>query len=958
MRFSQFASALALGGSVAVAQTFSKFTDSNEIEFWQATFSTTVGQGDAQWGMALPAAAESSMVDEYIGHLVVPRVTAGTWMGLSHYSEMTSSLLLVTWIDGTEIMTSFRYASGYVAPDIYTGNATLTQISSSINDTHYELTYRCEGCWKWDQGGATGSQVPATTSAAAQLIGWAQATNPPTSPSEADSVIKQHANDGIFGALVASARNTAYTSWVELATATSSASATATGNSTGNAGASGTAASVATATSVACPATNTLANTTFDYIIVGAGAGGIPLADKLSEAGKSVLLIEKGPPSSGRWGGTMKPDWLVGTNLSRFDVPGLDNEIWEDSTGIACDDYDVMAGCVLGGGTAVNAGLWWRANPEDWDYNFPVGWKNSDMAPAVARVFDRIPFTDHPSTDGILYKPCGYDIVGGALAASGWQNVTADDVPAKKNWTFSHPDQMFSHGERGGPMATYLVTADARKNFKLITNTTVNRVVRDGSRITGVEVQAFLNGGKCGTINVTPNTGKVILSAGAFGTPKILFRSGIGPEDQLEVVKGAEGSKMINSSQWFNLPVGYNLDDHTNTDIVITHPNVSFYDFYAAYTDPIKSDMDKYLDNRTGILTQSAPNLSAVFWQEIEGEDGITRQMQYTARVETGHDINSTKAMVISQYLGRGATSRGRTTINGGLDMTVSTVPYLNNKYDLAAVAAGIESLKTSLATDPAIKIVFPAANVSTTDFLATYPLTTGDRSANHWMGSCKMGLDSGLVNNGTAVVDTNAKVYGTDNLFVVDASIFPGMTSNNPSALIVAAAEHASQLLLALDVGNSSLIANTTSNSTAPSGTGYGTGLPSGTAPAGTAPFGATGTSKCTTDIYITRSKTATTSLLSLSSIVTPQAVATSLAGHPSYSYPSGGYVSQNSTLADATATGPTASSGAAQATGTGSAIAQYQRCGGIGYSGSTSCMSGLVCKEWNPYYSQCISG
>lgn len=650
----------------------------------------------------------------------------------------------------------------------------------------------------------------------------------------------------------------------------------------------------------------------------------------------------------------MKPDWLVGTNLTRFDVPGLDNEIWEDSAGIACDDYSVMAGCVLGGGTAVNAGLWWRANPEDFDYNFPAGWKYNDVAPAVARVFDRIPFTDDPSTDGILYKPCRYDIVGGALAASGWQNVTADDVPAKKNWTFSHPDEMFSHGERGGPMATYLVTADARKNFKLITNTTVNRVLRDGSRITGVKVQAFLKGGQCGIINVTPNTGKVILSAGAFGTPKILFRSGIGPEDQLEVVKGAEGSKMVNSSQWINLPLGYNLDDHTNTDIVIEHPNVSFYDFYAAYNTPITADKDRYLDNLTGILTQSAPNLSVLFWQEIEGEYGITRQLQWTVRVESGHDINSTKAMVISQYLGRGATSRGRTTINGGLDMTVSTVPYLNNKYDLAAVAAGIESLKTSLATDPAIKIVYPAANTSTADFLASYPLKTSDRNANHWMGSCKMGLDSDLVNNGTAVVNTNAKVYGTDNLFVVDASIFPGMVSNNPSALIVAAAEHASQLILGLNVNQSLLVASTTSSGTVQSDTGR----PYSTAPAGTAPFGATSTSKCTTNITITRSKTTRTTLPSLNTLDTPQAVATSLSGHPSYSYPAEGYISQNSTHAAATATGQTASSGSALATGTGGAIAKYQRCGGIGYSGSTSCMSGLMCKEWNPYYSQCISG
>jgi cellobiose dehydrogenase (acceptor) len=99
---------------------------------------------------------------------------------------------------------------------------------------------------------------------------------------------------------------------------------------------------------------------TYDYIVVGGGAGGIPVADKLSQAGHKVLLIEKGPPSTGRWKGTMKPKWLDGTDLTRFDVPGLCNQIWVDSAGIACTDTDQMAGCVLGGGTAVNAGLWWK----------------------------------------------------------------------------------------------------------------------------------------------------------------------------------------------------------------------------------------------------------------------------------------------------------------------------------------------------------------------------------------------------------------------------------------------------------------------------------------------------------------------------------------------------------------------------------------------------------------------
>ncbi|KAK4895697.1 hypothetical protein LTR27_006178 [Elasticomyces elasticus] len=984
MKFSQIVAAVAVGAVGAAGQVFKAFTDANGIDFWQATWDTTVGQGDAQWGMALPAAADTDMANEYIGRLVVPRVKAGTWMGLSHESSMTSSLILVTWIDGEDVKTSFRYASGYVAPDIYTGNATLSQISHSINDTHYELTYRCQDCWSWDQDGATGSQVPATTSAAVQLIGWAHATNAPTNPSEADSGIQQHANDGIFGALVASARNTAYTDWAAMATAAPTGT-----YPNGNSTATGTGAiSTATATKapVACPSTNALANTTWDYIIVGAGAGGIPLADKLSETGASVLLVEKGPPSSGRWGGDVKPEWLVGTNLTRFDVPGLDNEIWANSTGIACSDYSVMAGCVLGGGTAVNAGLWWRANPADFDYNFPDGWKSADMEPAISRVFDRIPFTERPSTDGVLYKPEGYNIVGGALAAAGWKNVSADAVPGEKNLTFSHPDHMFSGGERGGPLATYLVTADARSNFKLVMNTGVDRVVRDGSRMTGVELQAFLPGGLCGTVKVTPKTGKVILSAGAFGTPKILFRSGIGPQDQLEIVQKAEGAKMVNSSQWLNLPVGYNLDDHTNTDLVITHPNVSFYDFYKAYQTPITADKDRYLANRTGILAQSAPNLATVFWQEIVGADGVTRQLQYTARVETAHDINSTKAMTISQYLGRGKTSRGRTVISGNLAMSVSHLPYLNNEHDLAAVASGIDFLKTSLAKDPAIKMVYPSSNQTTAEFLAAYPVTTGQRSANHWMGSCKMGVDSGLVNNGTSVVDTNAKVYGTDNLFVVDASVFPGMVSTNPSALIVAVAERAAQLIPAVIVGTVSTVVNATT----PYGNGtfsaiYGSGFPSGTAPPSTktstrctvdvtitrtkptasastfssvsapvptanstssvavAPVGVSSSSQCTTVITLSGSKPASSSAVrSTASAPYP----TSASGSPAAPAMTGG------PTASSGFTAPTASSGYASPTAGAGSVGEWQRCDTKG----VTCADLLVCKAWNPYYSQCV--
>lgn len=701
---------------------------------------------------------------------------------------MTSSLLLTMWpIDG-EILTSFRFATGYVMPDVYTGNATLTQISSTINTTHYTLIFRCQGCLSWDQDGVSGS---VSTSSKFWLIGWAQANPSPGNATCPDEIaLVQHDNgQSLFPAtLDDSAANTSYASWAALATKTVTTDCSATSTATA------TTTATATVSSIPVP------NATYDYIVVGAGAGGIPIADKLSESGKSVLLIEKGPPSSGRWGGTMKPDWLDDTNLTRFDVPGLCNEIWVDSAGIACSDTDQMAGCVLGGGTAVNAGLWWKPNSVDWDYNFPTGWQSTDMEAATSRVFSRIPGTDHPSMDGQLYLQQGFNVITSGLKEAGWTSVTANDVPNQKNHTYSHTAYMYSNGERGGPMATYLVTASARSNFKMWTGTSVKRVIRQGGHVTGVEVEPYLSGGYSGVINLTSITGRVILSAGTFGTAKLLMRSGIGPADQLAVVAAStDGPTMIGNQSWIPLPVGYNLDDHVNTDTVIEHQNVTFYDFYAAYDTPNTTDSTNYLSKRTGILAQAAPNIGPMFWDEIVGADGITRQLQWTSRVEGSDGTADGTSMTMSQYLGRGATSRGRTTITSGLNMVVSTLPYLQDADDIAAVVQGIKNLQSSLASVKGLTWTYPAANTTAEDFVDDMVVSYSNRRANHWIGTAKIGSDDGRTNSGSAVVDLNAKVYGTDNLFVVDASLFPGQVTTNPSSYIVAVAERASEKILAL---------------------------------------------------------------------------------------------------------------------------------------------------------------
>lgn len=228
----------------------------------------------------------------------------------------------------------------------------------------------------------------------------------------------------------------------------------------------------------------------------------------------------------------------------------------------------------------------------DWDENFPAGWHASDVIDATNRAYQRIPGTEHPSMDGRLYLDQGYNMLADGLQSSGWNRVIANDAPDSKNRTYAHTNFMFNNGQRHGPLATYLATAAARKSlFTMWTNTAANRIVRNGSHATGVEVSCSAGTGYSGTVNLTPGTGRVIVSAGTFGSPKLLFRSkfsaiygatlerlviandarcagGIGPTDQLTVVQGSsDGATMIKQSDWINLPVGYNLAEQMNVSI-------------------------------------------------------------------------------------------------------------------------------------------------------------------------------------------------------------------------------------------------------------------------------------------------------------------------------------------------------------------------------------------------------
>lgn len=103
---------------------------------------------------------------------------------------MVKGLLLVAWPHDDQVLTSFRMATDYFMPDVYTGNSTLTQIASSVNDTRYELVYRCANCLAWTD--ADGGSHEVETSAGTVGIGYAQGADGPENAGCPDEIVLQY----------------------------------------------------------------------------------------------------------------------------------------------------------------------------------------------------------------------------------------------------------------------------------------------------------------------------------------------------------------------------------------------------------------------------------------------------------------------------------------------------------------------------------------------------------------------------------------------------------------------------------------------------------------------------------------------------------------------------------------------------------------------------------------------
>lgn len=498
-----------------------------------------------------------------------------------------------------------------------------------------------------------------------------------------------------------------------------------------------------------------VSNSTYDYIVVGGGAAGLVVSERLAETGKSVLLLERGGPSlfsSGGGGAALTP-W--NDTLTVYDVPALFNSLstWPGLNAWCTDvPAGVQAGCLLGGGTVLNSMQYVRPPTFDFDDKWPVGWRWADVEDAAARLYERIPGTITPSTDGKYYDNDVWDVASKFFALAGYKEVNTNEEIDEKYKVYSYPALNIEGGFRASPVRTYLPLAMELSNFKLQLYTKVIRAVRTGSTITGVEVED--SDSQRSFINVNPS-GKVILAAGAMSSPRILFNSAIGPLDQINIVRnGSTKVTLPPRESWIESPVGF-VRDHTIAIIHFDVPggtNVLNQNEFAHASQDL---IDLYAHG-SGPLAQS--------WNRLMSYSTVTNDDGHETFVQTHAAAMANNTVMFLVALTHNSTSTGRLGITLDGNTTYTEDPKLQSESDKEAMIKAIDEL-LAISRLPNSTLSYSPANSTGASVLETALSGSNSRMSviygSHMIGTTIMGTDDGT-KNGSSVVDTDCKVYGT----------------------------------------------------------------------------------------------------------------------------------------------------------------------------------------------------